>query len=594
MEETGTGPLSPRRLRRLLREYAELLRKEPENLVLRLKLAFVLRELGQLEEAIDMYRTVAVAYARDGRLVQAMAVCKGILEIDPNHHDTQELLAELAAQQGASQEKGMVRLQHMDGRWVAVPAPVVDPGALGEVDELAQTWDGSRGDELVQMARQGAEASRSEDTFAPFGQGGGGAPGGQPKPETAAGTDEPEPLPPPPGGFVTETSSFEIEPVSAELFSPEQTLSPVGGGEGGFSRPRWVALGEGPDHHDSLTSAAIRSQVLNEAETILARPSIQLRDEDILDVGPDEDTSFSPEERDLLNGLGTSLPERPSKNIVPVALLSALPRQAFMQFLSEVPVRKAAPGEMIIYEGEEGDAFYIIVGGRVRVLKTQENGEAVQVAELGPGSFFGEFALLADRKRHASVEAIEDVELFEVSRELLDRLVARYPEVGTTLWSFYRERLLQTLMATAPFFAPLSLEDRARVAASLRSRRYAAGAHIIEEGGRPGGLYLIVLGEVEVAKRREDGSVAVVGHLSEGSYFGEASLLRGGGASSVTVTATRPTEVVEVPPPVFYEIAGKYPELWDAMRREAARRDELTEAVLSGQTRQSGSTVYLL
>ena len=79
MDETGIGPLSPRRLKRLLKEYARALREDPGNLVLRLKLAFVLREMGRNNEAIEMYRNVVVAYAQSGRLVQAMAVCKGIL-----------------------------------------------------------------------------------------------------------------------------------------------------------------------------------------------------------------------------------------------------------------------------------------------------------------------------------------------------------------------------------------------------------------------------------------------------------------------------------------------------------------------------------
>ena len=50
------------------------------------------------------------------------------------------------------------------------------------------------------------------------------------------------------------------------------------------------------------------------------------------------------------------------------------------------------------------------------------------------------------------MQAVEPVELLEIRRELIDELVAAHPGVARTLRTFYRERLLQTLLATAPFF----------------------------------------------------------------------------------------------------------------------------------------------
>ena len=63
------------------------------SIVRRLELAAALREAARAEEAIELYRGVAAAYAADGQLVQAIAVCKGILEINPQHTETLEMLA---------------------------------------------------------------------------------------------------------------------------------------------------------------------------------------------------------------------------------------------------------------------------------------------------------------------------------------------------------------------------------------------------------------------------------------------------------------------------------------------------------------------
>ena len=73
-----------------------------------------------------------------------------------------------------------------------------------------------------------------------------------------------------------------------------------------------------------------------------------------------------------------------------------------MELLSKLSVVRLDAGETVLREGEAGDACYLIAAGKVRVTKA-----GVQVAELGPGSFFGEFAVLSDQRRHASVQATE-------------------------------------------------------------------------------------------------------------------------------------------------------------------------------------------
>src|SRR6516165_7907144 len=67
MTEPGlTSELSPRRLKRLLKDYVRQLHLEPDNMVIRLKVAFVLKELGRPDEAIETYEAVARAFAEEG------------------------------------------------------------------------------------------------------------------------------------------------------------------------------------------------------------------------------------------------------------------------------------------------------------------------------------------------------------------------------------------------------------------------------------------------------------------------------------------------------------------------------------------------
>jgi cAMP-dependent protein kinase regulator len=69
----------------------------PHDLRARRALADCCKSIGRLEEAIAHYQALAGAYAAQGLLFRAIAVCKTILEIDPGHTETELALAQLYA-----------------------------------------------------------------------------------------------------------------------------------------------------------------------------------------------------------------------------------------------------------------------------------------------------------------------------------------------------------------------------------------------------------------------------------------------------------------------------------------------------------------
>jgi CRP-like cAMP-binding protein/Zn-dependent protease len=76
------------------------------------------------------------------------------------------------------------------------------------------------------------------------------------------------------------------------------------------------------------------------------------------------------------------------------------------------------PGRTIIRKGEPGDAFYAIRSGQVEVIADERT-----MTVLGPGSYFGEVALLLDVPRTATVRARTPLRAFRLEREGFDRLV---------------------------------------------------------------------------------------------------------------------------------------------------------------------------
>jgi MFS family permease len=75
-----------------------------------------------------------------------------------------------------------------------------------------------------------------------------------------------------------------------------------------------------------------------------------------------------------------------------------------------IPV-EAKDGTVVIKEGDAGDLFYIVVDGKAGVTV-----EARPVADLGPGDYFGEIALLRDVPRTATVSAVGDLHLLALER----------------------------------------------------------------------------------------------------------------------------------------------------------------------------------
>jgi len=81
--------------RKALENFQKHCAKQPDDLRSRLKVAELLERLGQKNEALEVYRKVAEAYARDGFLLQAISVNKIILRIDPSSKDVNDRLAQL-------------------------------------------------------------------------------------------------------------------------------------------------------------------------------------------------------------------------------------------------------------------------------------------------------------------------------------------------------------------------------------------------------------------------------------------------------------------------------------------------------------------
>src|SRR5690606_19204112 len=107
--------------------------------------------------------------------------------------------------------------------------------------------------------------------------------------------------------------------------------------------------------------------------------------------------------------------------------------------------------------------------------------------------------------------------------------------------SAQRRDTSRRLLAT-PFFAGLDPTRIEELATRARAQLWEEGEELVREGDPGGSVFVVTRGRLEVLRRGDQGGV-VVGHLGEGEFFGEASLLTGS-PRSATVRAVEPTEVL--------------------------------------------------
>jgi CRP/FNR family cyclic AMP-dependent transcriptional regulator len=99
-----------------------------------------------------------------------------------------------------------------------------------------------------------------------------------------------------------------------------------------------------------------------------------------------------------------------------VPLFSSLSDEQLRMLQPCLQQRSYPRNSFILRAGEETDALYIILSGRVKVLIPDEQGREVILAVMGANEFFGEMGMLDELPRSASVETLEACQMLRFSK----------------------------------------------------------------------------------------------------------------------------------------------------------------------------------
>ncbi|CAH0479416.1 unnamed protein product [Peronospora belbahrii] len=258
-------------------------------------------------------------------------------------------------------------------------------------------------------------------------------------------------------------------------------------------------------------------------------------------------------------------------------LFHTLNESELLATASQFRRRVLTNGEVVFYQGDAGDYFYIIERGDCDVFvdynfaKTQKalqtadsnsapnpehqrkialhkrktlalpefksssslvgKNERVHVATKGPGNAFGESALMYDTPRRATIQAStfnsddeeEAVVVWQLDKNTFCEILARHPG---TQQSLEERRFLLEALEDHPLFAELDDHAKALAVRKCFPLNVRVGTTILRQGEPGDYFYLVESGRCEVSRRKPKAAKPFVDRvIGRGATFGEAALL---------------------------------------------------------------------
>ena len=97
-------------------------------------------------------------------------------------------------------------------------------------------------------------------------------------------------------------------------------------------------------------------------------------------------------------------------------------------------------GEVIAYQGEQGDAMFVIVSGEVRVCRDTD-GREMEVARRRSGEYVGEMSIINRQPRIATLIASGDVRVLSIDQKMFEGLIRERPEASIFIIQELSKRL---------------------------------------------------------------------------------------------------------------------------------------------------------
>ena len=134
-------------------------------------------------------------------------------------------------------------------------------------------------------------------------------------------------------------------------------------------------------------------------------------------------------------------------------LFGNLPKEIWRELQEQLEWYYLSNGDILFKEGDASDGMYLVVSGRLRAMVRTTDGNEQPLGEIGPSEMVGEYALLTNEPRSATVYAVRESSLARMSPALFDQCVRKYPEMMRNIariMATRSKRMIQPITSESP------------------------------------------------------------------------------------------------------------------------------------------------
>jgi len=126
-----------------------------------------------------------------------------------------------------------------------------------------------------------------------------------------------------------------------------------------------------------------------------------------------------------------------------IPLFNGLPEEQIVAIKKIALEKKINKGEIIFTEGDEGNGFFVVADGRVKVFKVSTEGKEQILHIFGPGQPFGEVPVFAGQKFPANAQAIDKTRVLFFPRTSIVNLISANPSLALNMLAVMSKKLRQ-------------------------------------------------------------------------------------------------------------------------------------------------------
>lgn len=266
-----------------------------------------------------------------------------------------------------------------------------------------------------------------------------------------------------------------------------------------------------------------------------------------------------------------------SSKLGDIELFRGAPHAALRRLLLKSTLRLLVPGEELCKEGEFHERLSVVLSGALSQVTRGPRGETLHLLTLGPGSFFGEMAVLGDAPEPFGIVAAEKSIVLESPKAAVLRLMDQAPTVRETLDALYSRRALWTYAKSPGALGVLPDAAIEELFAEANLVLCPPGTAVFRAGDPPADIFLVRSGFLRAIQSGPSGE-RVLTYFREGSVFGALALLYRERAQPYGVEAATRAEVIRVPGAALGRVLGRYPQAHTALLGGTFETERLARA----------------